>query len=450
MSGSIFGTDGVRGLVGREPITPQTVMKLGWAAGRVFAEAGRGDKVLIGKDTRISGYLLESALEAGFSAAGVNVSLIGPMPTPGIAYLTRTARACAGVVISASHNPFHDNGIKIFSPQGTKLDDTLVAAIDATMARDMVSVDSRHLGRAERFSDAHGRYIEHCKSTFPEDRGLNGLKVVVDCANGAAYEVAPRVLKELGADVMPIANQPDGFNINAGCGSTDMAALCVQVQAQGAAVGIALDGDGDRVQLVDEKGVVIDGDGILYVLSNHRYAADRLGGGVVGTVMTNLGLEHALAERSISFHRTRVGDRYVHEELDRNGWLLGGETSGHIIQLDKGTTGDGIVAALEVLQVMQETGKPLSELMAGLTVFPQVMINVNVEGADAKTLVDHRAVQTAVQAAESELEDNGRVVLRPSGTEPLIRVMIEGRDADLVDRLTRSIAAEVDGAKNSA
>ena len=447
MAGSLFGTDGVRGLVGREPITPQTVMKLGWAAGRVFAEAGRGDKVLIGKDTRISGYLLESALEAGFSAAGVNVSLLGPMPTPGIAYLTRTARACAGVVISASHNPFHDNGIKIFSPRGTKLDDALVAAIDDAMAREMVSVDSRHLGRAERFSDAQGRYIEHCKSTFPQDIGLNGLRVVVDCANGAAYEVAPRVLKELGAEVIPIANQPDGFNINAECGSTCISGLQKQVVAHGAAAGIALDGDGDRVQLVDEKGAVLDGDGILYLLANHRHDAGNLGGGVVGTVMTNLGLEQALAERGIPFQRTRVGDRHVHEALDQNGWLLGGETSGHIIQLDKGTTGDGIVAALEVLQVMLQTGRSLSDLVNGLSVFPQVMINVNVEGSDASALVDHCDVCSAVKAAESELGDHGRVVLRASGTEPLVRVMIEGRDAGLVDRLTRSIADQVDRTK---
>jgi phosphoglucosamine mutase len=446
MSGSLFGTDGVRGLVGREPITPQTVMKLGWAAGRVFAEAGRGDKVLIGKDTRISGYLLESALEAGFSAAGVNVSLLGPMPTPGIAYLTRTARACAGVVISASHNPFHDNGIKIFSPDGTKLDDALVAAIDETMAEEMVSVDSSHLGRAERFSDAHGRYIEYCKSTFPQALGLNGLRVVVDCANGAGYEVAPRVLTELGAEVIPVANQPDGFNINADCGSTHMQGLCDRVRSENAAVGIALDGDGDRVQMVDENGAILDGDHILYLLANHRHAAGNLGGGVAGTVMTNLGLQQALEERSIPFLRTRVGDRHVHEALSANGWVIGGETSGHIILLDKGTTGDGIVAALEVLQVMLETGRPLSELAAGMTVYPQVMINVNVEGTDAGELVDHASVRAAVRAAESDLGDSGRVVLRPSGTEPLIRVMIEGRDSVQVDDLTRMIAKEVSGA----
>ena len=450
MTGSLFGTDGVRGLVGREPITPQTVMKLGWAAGKVFAEAGRGDKVLIGKDTRISGYLLESALEAGFSAAGVNVSLLGPMPTPGIAYLTRTARACAGVVISASHNPFHDNGIKIFSPEGTKLDDDLVAAIDSAMGEEMVSVDSGHLGRAERFSDAHGRYIEYCKSTFPQSLGLNRLKVVVDCANGAGYEVAPRVFKELGAEVLALANQPDGFNINANCGSTHMGTLCEHVAGSGAAVGIALDGDGDRVQLVDEQGNILDGDAILYVLARHRQAAGNLGGGVVGTVMTNLGLEQALQSQDIAFQRTRVGDRYVHEALSANGWLLGGETSGHIILLDKGTTGDGIVAALEVLQVMLETGRPLSELVADLEVFPQVMINVNVAGANARDLVDHEAVQAAVRAAESELGDSGRVVLRPSGTEPLIRVMIEGSESSQVEKLTRMIADEVNSAKSAA
>ncbi len=449
MAESLFGTDGVRGRVGREPITPQTVMKLGWAAGKVFARAGRGDKVLIGKDTRISGYMLESALEAGFSAAGVNVSLLGPMPTPGIAYLTRTARARAGVVISASHNPYADNGIKIFSHEGTKLDDALVAAIDKAMGEEMVVVESGKLGRAERYSDAHGRYIEYCKSTFPRQLNMDGLKVVIDCANGAAYDVAPRVLEELGADVVAVANDPDGFNINEDCGSTHLASLRERVQSEGAAVGIALDGDGDRVLMVDEQGRTVDGDRILYILANHRHAAGTLGGGVAGTLMTNLGLEQALAERGIPFLRTRVGDRYVHEALSDRGWLLGGETSGHIICLDKATTGDGIVAALEVLQVMLETGRPLSALVDGMAVFPQVMINVNVDGANAGALVGHPAVTGAVCAAESELGGNGRVVLRPSGTEPLVRVMIEGNDPDQVNRLTETIAAEVSRAKQA-
>lgn len=442
---SLFGTDGVRGLVGEEPITPQTVMKLGWAAGCVFAQAGRGDKVLIGKDTRISGYLLESALEAGFSAAGVDVSLLGPMPTPGIAYLTRTARACAGVVISASHNPFHDNGIKIFSPEGTKLDDELVAAIDRRMSEDMSCVESSKLGRAERFSDAHGRYIEYCKSTFPSHLGLSDCRIVADCANGAGYEVAPRVLTELGGDVVAIGNKPDGFNINEQCGSTYLDGLARRVVEEGARIGIALDGDGDRVLLVDELGNKIDGDQILYLIASSRREAGNLGGGVVGTVMTNLGLEQALAAASIPFCRTAVGDRYVHEALTREGWLVGGEASGHIICLDKATTGDGIVAALEVLAIMLDSDKPLSQLVSGMNRFPQVMVNVKVGKANARQLVALPQVTEAVKNAESELGDSGRIVLRPSGTEPLVRVMIEGEDASQVDRLTNQIADTVKG-----
>ncbi|MEJ2177378.1 MAG: phosphoglucosamine mutase [Gammaproteobacteria bacterium] len=393
MMESMFGTDGVRGRVGQEPISPQTVMKLGWAAGSVFAQKGKGDKVLIGKDTRISGYLLESALEAGFSAAGVDISLLGPMPTPGIAYLTRTARACAGVVISASHNPYYDNGIKIFSPEGTKLDDRLVALIDQKMSEPMTCVDSSELGRAERFSEAHGRYIEYCKTTFPANLDLSGIKVVVDCANGAGYEVAPRVFAELGADLK-------------------------------------------------------DGDQILYVLANHRHRSGQLSGGVAGTLMTNLGLEQALAQLSIPFVRTKVGDRYVHEALTENNWILGGESSGHIICLDKATTGDGIVAALEVLQVMLEQDQSLSTLVKDMRVFPQTMINVEVDGADARTLVDHPGVRDAVTAAEQELGPAGRVVLRPSGTEPLVRVMIEGNDSSQVERLTGQIADQVVHAKS--
>ncbi len=448
MTQSLFGTDGVRGRVGREPISPQTVMKLGWAAGCVFAQAGKGDKVLIGKDTRISGYLLESALEAGFSAAGVDVSLLGPMPTPGIAYLTRTARACAGVVVSASHNPFYDNGIKIFSPEGTKLDDRLVALIDKKMREPMVCVDSSALGRAERFSEAHGRYIEYCKGTFPGQLELSGIKVVLDCANGAGYEVAPRVLAELGAELTVIANHPDGFNINQDCGSTHMQTLAAKVVESGANIGIALDGDGDRVLMIDEKGDQVDGDQILYVLANHRHRQGRLSGGVVGTLMTNLGLERALEQLSIPFVRTKVGDRFVHEALTQNDWILGGEASGHIICLDKATTGDGVVAALEVLQVMLERNQPLSALVEGMEIYPQVMINVDVEGADARTLLEHPQVQSAVVAAENELGKSGRVVLRPSGTEPLVRVMIEGNDSAQVERLTGQIANQVSQAKS--
>ena len=449
MKESLFGTDGVRGRVGQEPISPQTVMKLGWAAGCVFAQKGKGDKVLIGKDTRISGYLLESALEAGFSAAGVDISLLGPMPTPGIAYLTRTARACAGVVISASHNPYYDNGIKIFSPEGTKLDDRLVDLIDQKMAEEMRCVDSSELGRAERFSEAHGRYIEYCKGTFPARLDLSGLKVVLDCANGAGYEVAPRVLAELGADLSVIANHPDGFNINDACGSTHLQSLSAKVLNSGANVGIALDGDGDRLMMIDEKGNHIDGDQILYVLANYRHRMNQLPGGVAGTLMTNLGLERALAELSIPFVRTKVGDRYVHEALTENNWILGGESSGHIICLDKATTGDGIVAALEVLQVMLENDQPLSALVKDMEIFPQVMINVEVEGADARKLVAHPEVKSAVTAAEQELGSTGRVVLRPSGTEPLVRVMIEGFDSSQVERLTGQIADQVVQAKSA-
>ncbi len=350
MSESLFGTDGVRGRVGSEPITPDTVLKLGWAAGSVFAEAGlSGDKVLIGKDTRVSGYMMESALEAGFSAAGINVSLLGPMPTPGIAYLTRTARACAGVVISASHNPYYDNGIKIFSSDGAKLQDELVEKIDAKMSESMTCVPSEQLGKAERFSDAPGRYIEYCKNTIDGALNLSGLKVVLDCANGAGYDIAPHVLTELGADVTPIANQPDGFNINRECGSTHLSLLKQHVMESGADIGIALDGDADRVLLVDSKGEEVDGDSILFVLANQRKRDGRLSGGVVGTVMSNLGLELALKDMSIPFLRSKVGDRYVHGILKEKNWVLGGEASGHIICLDKGTTGDGIVAALEVM-----------------------------------------------------------------------------------------------------
>lgn len=440
MSESLFGTDGVRGRVGSEPITPQTVMKLGWAAGCVFSRSGSGSKVLIGKDTRISGYLLESALEAGFASAGVDVSLIGPIPTPGIAYLTLTSRACAGVVISASHNPYYDNGIKIFSAEGTKLNDKLVAQIDDLMRQPMKCAESVDIGRAERFTGAHDRYIEYCKSTLPAKLSLAGIRIVVDCANGAAYEVAPRILDELGADLVTIANQPDGFNINQRCGSTHLDKLAASVVKQGASIGIALDGDADRVLLIDETGRKIDGDQILYLIVRYRHDMDTLEGGVAGTLMTNLGLELALKNMSIPFVRTRVGDRYVHEALIEKGWLLGGEASGHVICLDKASTGDGIVVALEVLQIMLQTGKPLSELVAGMEIYPQKMINVRVQGCDAKDLVTSKTVAAAVVEAEQEMGDNGRVVLRPSGTEPFIRVMIESNQPEHVERLTQQIA----------
>ena len=457
MANSLFGTDGVRGRVGEEPITPQTVMKLGWAAGVVFATAGTGEKVLIGKDTRVSGYLLESALEAGFSAAGVNVCFLGPLPTPGIAYLTRTVRACAGVAISASHNPYYDNGIKIFSSQGTKLQDELVAKIDLKMAEPMACVDSSKLGKAERLNDAQGRYIEFCKGTLPSTRTLAGLKIVVDCANGAAYDVAPQVFSEMGAEVTAIGNQPDGFNINRECGSTHLAGLTAKVVESGADIGIALDGDADRVLLVDAAGARVDGDQILYLLAKRRQRRAMLGGGlgsglggVVGTVMTNLGLELAFKEMEIPFVRARVGDRHVHEALAENGWLLGGEASGHIICLDKSTTGDGILAALEVLDTMLENQCALHQLVKDLDIYPQRMINVPVGNADGKGLVGHKRVTAAVKQAQSELGAHGRVVLRPSGTEPVVRVMIEGEDRGRVERLAQEVADTVESAACSA
>ena len=441
---SLFGTDGVRGRVGNHPITPEKVMKLGWAAGTVLAQNGNSsDKVLIGKDTRISGYMLESALEAGFSAAGMNVSLLGPMPTPGIAYLTRTARASAGVVISASHNPYYDNGIKLFSAEGTKLDARIVEQIDAKMEQEMDCVCSEALGKAERFTDAPGRYIEYCKNTFSSSLSLSGMRIVIDCANGAGYDIGPHVLAELGAQVVPIGNNPDGLNINLNCGSTHLAALKAAVVSEQADIGIALDGDADRVLLVDHQGNSVDGDQILYLLARQRADEDTLQGGVAGTVMTNLGLEQALHQMSIPFVRTKVGDRYVHEALQSKKWLLGGEASGHIICLDKSTTGDGIVAALEVLETMLKTQKSLSELTAGMSVFPQHMINVSVGQRDGETVVQSSEVVEMVKQVESTLGNSGRVVLRPSGTEPVVRVMIEGDDHDKVLALTEQLAEAV-------
>ena len=451
MSGSLFGTDGIRGRVGEEPLTPQTMMKLGWAAGRVFATAGSGEKVLIGKDTRVSGYLLESALETGFSAAGVNICFLGPLPTPGIAYLTRTARACAGVVISASHNPYYDNGIKIFSSTGTKLQDEVAAQIDVRMAEPMGCVESSKLGKAERLNDAQGRYIEFCKGTLPPTRRFSGVKIAIDCANGAGYEVAPQVFSEMGAEVIAIGNQPDGFNINKECGSTHLDGLIATVVETGADIGIALDGDADRVLLVDAAGTPVDGDQILYLLAKRRQRQrllgdGRLGGGVAGTVMTNLGLELALKQMGIPFVRARVGDRYVHEVLTDNRWLLGGEASGHIICLDKSTTGDGIIAALEVLEAMLESQCTLHELVEDLEIYPQLIINVPVGNANKNGLVRDKRVIAAVKQAESELGATGRVVLRPSGTEPVVRVMIEGEDRSRVEKLAREVADTVESA----
>jgi len=446
-SNRFFGTDGVRGRVGNEPVTPQTVLKLGWAAGTVFrrmtgdSAAGRA-KVIIGKDTRVSGYLLESALEAGFSAAGVDVALLGPMPTPAIAYLARTARAAAGVVISASHNPYDDNGIKFFSSAGTKLHDDIEREIEAHMERRMEVVSPERLGKATRFADAAGRYIEFCKSTIDTRLSLRGVKVVVDCANGAAYHIAPSVYTELGAEVISLAAEPNGFNINDGCGSTRPEMLQRTVVAEGADLGVALDGDGDRAILVDHRGEIVDGDRALFVLARERRRSGTMRGGVVGTQMTNLGLEQALADLDIEFARTRVGDRYVMSCLVENGWELGGETSGHIICLDKSTTGDGIVASLQVLQAMAQTGRCLAELAAGMSVYPQTMLNVPLPAGNdvAFDALANASIRTAVRRAEDALGGCGRVVLRPSGTEPVVRVMVEGVDAGLVKQLVSDIA----------
>lgn len=445
MARKYFGTDGIRGRVGQGFITPERVLKLGWAAGRVLGRNSENPKVVIGKDTRVSGYLLESALEAGFSAAGVNVLLIGPMTTPGIAYLTRTARASAGVVISASHNPFEDNGIKFFSGVGSKLADEIEAEIEDMMDAPLVTVESRSLGKAERFSDAAGRYIEFCKSTFPAQLSLSGLRIVVDCANGAAYHLAPHVFEELGAEVIPIFNQPNGFNINRDCGSTHPEALRASVDEKRADIGIALDGDGDRVLFVDRRGELVDGDQTLFVMMNRRQALGQLNGGLAGTVMTNYGLERACAERNVAFHRSAVGDRHVLQTLDERGWLLGGETSGHIISRDKSTTGDGIITALEVLASMVESGRALHQLTEGMERFPQIMVNVPLDGSmiAPRDIVESSEVATAMARLVARLGDDGRVVLRPSGTEALIRVMVEGRDLNEVRGQAEALAEVV-------
>ena len=431
-----FGTDGIRGKVGDFPITPEFVLKLGWAAGRVLAR-GEGGKVVIGKDTRISGYMFESALEAGLSAAGVDILLLGPMPTPAIAYLTRTLHADAGIVISASHNPFEDNGIKFFSGDGTKLADEVERAIEAELDKPMEMAPPATLGKARRVVDAGGRYIEFCKSTFPNTMNLKGLKLVVDCANGATYHVAPDVFRELGAKVLPLANDPDGLNINVNCGSTYPHQLQEAVLVHGADLGIAFDGDGDRVLMVDQQGELVDGDELLYIIAAARHRDEGLPG-VVGTLMTNLGMEHALKQAGIGFERAAVGDRYVMEKLQQCGWSLGGEGSGHLICLNCTTTGDGIISALQVLRAMVEQGKDLHELKSGMTKYPQILINVRLpQRIDVMGL---EAVQLAVREAESDLGDAGRVLLRPSGTEPLIRVMVEGEDARQVSRVAEQLA----------
>jgi phosphoglucosamine mutase len=438
-----FGTDGVRGKVGSDKINPEFVLKLGWAAGRVLARQP-GAKVVIGKDTRISGYMLESALEAGLAAAGVQVYLLGPMPTPGIAYLTRTLHAQAGIVISASHNPYYDNGIKFFSGEGKKLPDEVEREIEAQLERPLSTVESKFIGKAYRIDDAAGRYIEFCKSTVPWDTNLNGLKLVVDCAHGATYHIAPYVFEELGAEVIAIGADPNGLNINEGVGSTHIEALRHRVLMEGADLGIALDGDGDRLMLVDAQGRVLDGDDILYLIAGARQRDGRLKGSVVGTQMSNLGLEQALERRGIGFARTQVGDRYIMERLEAEGWNLGGEPSGHIICLDRTTTGDGIVSALQVLAEVVQQGRSLEELCTGLEKYPQELINIRLEG-DAKTLMGAPQVQQALHQAEAELGRRGRILLRPSGTEPLIRVMAEGADPVQVRQVTERLAGVIRG-----
>lgn len=438
-----FGTDGIRGRVGDAPMTADFALRLGWAAGKVLGSRD-GGPVLIGKDTRVSGYLFESALEAGLSSAGVDIRLLGPMPTPAVAYLTRTFRAAAGIVISASHNPYYDNGFKFFSSTGSKLPDAVEEAIEDLLERPMTMVDSADLGKAERVGDAPGRYIEFCKGSIPPGTSLQGLKLVVDCAHGATYGVAPHVFEELGAEVIPLGVEPDGFNINDDCGSLHPEHMRRAVLEHRADLGIALDGDGDRLILVDERGDTVDGDQALCIIALARHHDGILQGGVVGTLMSNLGLEQALGAAGIPFRRVKVGDRHVMEALQREGWQLGGESSGHIICLDRTSTGDGIVSALQVLQVMSQTGRPLSELHRAMEKYPQKLVNVPVAADAARGgLLQGRDVQEAVQEAESALAGRGRVLLRPSGTEPLVRVMVEGGDMALVGRLAQDLADAV-------
>ena len=442
MTRKYFGTDGIRGQVGEGIINPEFMMKLGWAVGRVLACDGKTvGKVIIGKDTRISGYMFESALEAGFSAAGVDIHLLGPMPTPAIAYLTRTLRAQVGVVISASHNPHQDNGIKFFSAEGTKLSDELEMAVEAQLDRPMQCVDSSLLGKAERVEDAAGRYIEFCKASVPFNMTLNHLKIVVDCAHGATYHVAPSVFEELGAEVVTLGTEPDGLNINKNCGSTRPKALQQKVLQTHADVGIGLDGDGDRVIMVDHKGEVVDGDELLFIIAKSRVDEEKMNGAVVGTVMSNLGLEKALQQNGIVLKRAKVGDRYVMELLQQGGWTLGGESSGHIICLDRTTTGDGIISALQVMHAMFRSQRSLYELKSGMTKYPQCLVNVRVK--EKVDINSSTLLNDAVKQVENQLKDRGRVLLRPSGTEPLIRVMVEGIDKAEVDLLANNLASVV-------
>jgi len=437
MTKKFFGTDGIRGEVGKYPITADVFLKLGWAIGRVFAESGQG-KVLLGKDTRISGYMFESALEAGLSSAGVDTQLLGPMPTPAIAYLTRTLRAQAGIVISASHNPYYDNGIKFFSTDGTKLPDDLEHKIEAYLEKPMTTVESGNLGRATRLVDAAGRYIEFCKASIGSGIDFKGLRIVLDCANGATYHIAPHVFTEVGAEVVSIASSPDGININENCGATQPEQLKEAVIEYRADLGIALDGDGDRLIMVDHKGEVVDGDELIFIIAKARLEAGELKGPVIGTKMSNLGMEHALKSLGIDFLRANVGDRHVMELMKQHGSLIGGEGSGHIICLDKTTTGDGIVAALQVLSEVHRSGKSLYELKSGMQKYPQILINVRIEKKIA--LEENESIQAAVKKIEEALGDKGRVLLRASGTEPLIRVMVEGVDAQDVKKYAQQLA----------
>ena len=438
MKKQYFGTDGIRGRVGDAPITPDFMLKLGWAAGRVFRETwGSRPTVIIGKDTRVSGYMFESALEAGLVAAGANVKLLGPMPTPAVALMTRTQNAAAGIVISASHNPFYDNGIKFFSDQGAKLSDVTELAIEAAIEAPLVTVDPSELGKATRLVDAAGRYIEFCKATFGEERSLRGLKVVVDCAHGATYHIAPSVFSELGAEADIVAASPDGYNINDDVGSTSTRALSERVRAVGADLGIAFDGDGDRVVFVDDQGILVDGDELLYILTMHRVATGRADSGVVGTLMSNMGLELALAEHGIKLERAKVGDRHVKELMQQQGWHLGGESSGHLICSDVSTTGDGIVSALQVLAAMVDGKKSLRELLAGMVKLPQVLLNVPVT---ASMNLDSPAIQGVTRQVEEALHGRGRLLLRPSGTEPVIRVMVEGDSLEEIQAHAQRVA----------
>ena len=440
MGRKYFGTDGIRGRVGQSPMTVDFIMKLGWAAGKVLSQSSRG-LVVIGKDTRISGYMFESALEAGLAAAGLDVLLLGPMPTPAIAYITQSQRATAGIVISASHNPYHDDGVKFFNGDGFKLPDATEEAIEALLDQELEMVAPEQIGRATRMEDAKGRYIEFCKSSIAFHTSLRGMKLVIDCANGATYHIAPAVFRELGAEVIEVGTSPNGLNINQEVGAIHPESMRAHVLENEADMGIAFDGDGDRVMMMDARGDVKNGDQLLYIIARSKLISGQLEGGVVGTLMTNLGFEHALQANDIPFVRAAVGDRYVMAELVEHGWYLGGESSGHIICLDKTTTGDGIVAALQVLEALVSNGLNLTEACSDLEIYPQTMINVPI--STTLDLDNSPLLQDAVQTAEAELSDTGRVLLRASGTEPLIRVMVEGQDREQVERIAEKLAQAV-------